>query len=368
MRDPMFAKHADKCQSHEAIVRRLAESTFYCGDHPTRHVAKEEGKPEHFEGDSAFSSVKVAEWMADRGHAWVGPVKNAHQLYPRFELEQLMKDWPSGSELVLECHTPAGHKLLAIGYKYNSRKVLTFLATKNSGSTRPGAPYIARFADAHGNVNQRAVTRPSILSNYFGRSNVIDKHNQVRQFELALEKYWVTRSGWFRIATTVIGITVTDMWKAVKFAVKDKELSGISIIDFADLVAFDCMHNGEVDRVDNAFIPIGSVNVDLDADDVNPPALSPLSVDSSIASAYSSTMAEHVFERNEERQPDGRRRRRACSYDGCNAHQHWRCKHWRCQAHSGKLNGKLVFGRFFCQAHQSAHQLEEAALVLSNQS
>ena len=60
-----------------------------------------------------------------------------------------MKDYPGGSYLVLKStpRVPGESPLLAIGYKYNSRKVLLFIATEGSGSTEPGDPYLSRFPD-----------------------------------------------------------------------------------------------------------------------------------------------------------------------------------------------------------------------------
>jgi hypothetical protein len=52
-----------------------------------------------------------------------------------------MKNWPGGMSLLMEATTSKGVKLLAIGYKYNSSKVLCFVATKNAGSTVLGEPY-----------------------------------------------------------------------------------------------------------------------------------------------------------------------------------------------------------------------------------
>ena len=47
---------------------------------------------------------------------------------------------------------PGGRPLLAIGYKYNSRKVLGFIATEGYGSTEPGNTYLSRFPDIYSNV------------------------------------------------------------------------------------------------------------------------------------------------------------------------------------------------------------------------
>jgi hypothetical protein len=195
-------------------------------------------------GDSWFASVKTAEAIHESGHEWIGVVKTSHSLFPKKELEDKMKNWPGGMSLIMEATTSKGVKLLAIGYKYNSSKVLCFVATKNAGSTMLGEPYRARFADDYDNLLSRPVDRPEIISTYFQKSNGIDKHNQARQFELRLEKHWRTQNAWFRLVTTIIGICVTDAWKGYRHAFrhskKDEELP---VRDFADRLAYELIHN-----------------------------------------------------------------------------------------------------------------------------
>ena len=70
-----------------------------------------------------------------------------------------------------------------------------------------------KFCDEMGNVQTRFVDRPEIVSTFFDNSNAVDRHNQVRQFELKLEKKWLTENPYFRLVTTLIGISVTDTWK-----------------------------------------------------------------------------------------------------------------------------------------------------------
>ena len=43
----------------------------------------------------------------------------------------------------------------------------------------------------------RLVDRPDAVSKFFRDSNIVDKHNQSRQFDLALEKKWVTNNPYF---------------------------------------------------------------------------------------------------------------------------------------------------------------------------
>ena len=93
-----------------------------------------------------------------------------------------MKDWPGGSYLVLKSNPrfPGESPLMAIGYKYNSRKVLGFIATEGAGSTEPGDPYLSRFPDIYYNVPVRPVVRPHFLGRYFNACNAIDNQNRMR--------------------------------------------------------------------------------------------------------------------------------------------------------------------------------------------
>jgi len=93
----------------------------------------EDQAAELFCGDSWFLSVTLAKQLAKRGHNCVGALKTNTKCFPKVELEENMKDFPSGSCLVLECQPPGDDcALLAIGHKHNSRKTLSFVATKDA--------------------------------------------------------------------------------------------------------------------------------------------------------------------------------------------------------------------------------------------
>ena len=150
-----------------------------------------------------------------------------------------MKDWPAGSHLTFEC-SDAFHKagLIAVGYKYSSKNVSVFIATKGAGHTTKGSPYEAKYPDAYHNQVIRDIPRPEVVSIYYGGSNEVDVHNQERQSELRLEKHWKTTDGFFRIATTMIGICVTDTWLAVRNGVSgNSRYANMPINQFADLLS-----------------------------------------------------------------------------------------------------------------------------------
>ena len=100
---------------------------------------------------------------------------------------------------------------MPVGQNYNSRKVLGFIATEGTGSTEPGDPDLSCFPDIYSNVYVLPVVCPHLLGRYFNACNAIDNHNRMRQYDVSLEKYWVTQSGYFRLATTVaLGMGITD--------------------------------------------------------------------------------------------------------------------------------------------------------------
>jgi hypothetical protein len=232
-----------------ACTLRQALATRKCGQKET-----DEGillSRDTFYGDSWFASVKAATLVKKAGHEFVGPVKTSHKNFPKVQLETLMKEWPGGMSFVLEGVTPpsapgeAGLQLLAIGYKYNSRKVLCFVCTKDAGPTTNGIAYQAKWTDEYGNVRARPVERPEVISRYFQYSDVVDAHNHARQALLGLEKKWATQNCWFRLDCTFIGITLTDSWKAFKIGAPEniKSEKEISVIDFTERVVWDCLNN-----------------------------------------------------------------------------------------------------------------------------
>ena len=61
------------------------------------------------------------------------------------------------------------------------------------------------------NVSVRPIVCPYFLGRYFNACNAINNQNRMRQYDLALEKYWVTQSGYFSLETTVaLCMGVTD--------------------------------------------------------------------------------------------------------------------------------------------------------------
>lgn len=84
---------------------------------------------------------------------------------------------------------------------------------------------------------------------------MIDVHNQLRQSELGLEELWLTKDPWFRIATSVYGMTITDAFLLAKnSAGSNAEVQKMSIKDFAYRVAYDMWNRKVADEPKNEIL------------------------------------------------------------------------------------------------------------------
>jgi hypothetical protein len=236
--------------------------------------------------------------------------------------------------------------------------VLVFLGTKNSGSTKLGDPYIARFPDANGNVAQRSVPRPDVISKYFNDSNVIDTHNQARQGLLKLEKRWVTHNCWFRLDTTLIAMTITDCWRAYKHAMPLKKHKEMTIMEFADRLAHDSIFNSHSDCYGfNWYLATAEDEDDPQAIPV-PPAVGGRQSDVSALTAPTVVdLSAHVFKDNPEREQGGIGRpiRRTCRADGCGKKYHKMCFNPSCVREPYSTAHGVRYGVFYCSEHMGMH-------------
>ena len=107
------------------------------------------------------------------GVNYCGLEKTTHKGFCLAKLEKLMKDFPGGSYTVINI-TPRftdERPLLAIGYKYNYRKFLGFIATEGDVSNEPGDPYLSRLPEIYYNVSVCPVVCPHLLGSYFNAYN-----------------------------------------------------------------------------------------------------------------------------------------------------------------------------------------------------
>ena len=106
-------------------------------------------------GDAWFGSVACAAELSVRGYQAVLQVKTNSGLYPKAFIEEQLKNAPGGVKIVLSGTAPNEQKLIAVGYRYSSKRTLFFVSTAKAGTTVPGVPYEMKFTDSYGNLKSR---------------------------------------------------------------------------------------------------------------------------------------------------------------------------------------------------------------------
>jgi hypothetical protein len=252
------------------------------------------GQKRGLKGDSWFGNLRLADNLGQQGVRAMLQIKTGHALYPAKFMEEKLNEASGGCWITMKGKGPRGTDLFAIDYKYNIKRVLKFVATADTGSTKAGVPYDMKFCDAFNNLCVRKVERPVIVSQFFDDSNCIDSHNHVRQLELALEKSWFTRDQFFRLHTTLTGMTVTDVWRLSQYQklisnAKDEDgLNLLTIKKFTGVLATQLIKIAM--SCDAALDPSPSPTAESRSSSV----VLPLTSNDSTASSFTFTQAEFI--------------------------------------------------------------------------
>ena len=91
--------------------------------------------------------------------------------------------------------------------------------------------------------------------------NEVESQNKLRQYDFALEKWWVTRCGLVRLCTAVhMGMTTTSCWKLFRYGVKrDHYDKFIGIREFSEGLAKDFFNNKfspDIETPERAYLPL----------------------------------------------------------------------------------------------------------------
>lgn len=147
---------------------------------------------------------------------------------------------------------PAGHwttmtttisdvNVIVMAYAWSQRGVSYFVST--CGSTEVAKePYYTKFEDEFGGVSDKEIKRPKLAEFLYQFLPLIDEHNKQRQSILALERCWPTKDAFFRLMTTLVGMTVVDMhrWHRNVTSKKPMDITSVSFDDsvrnFSDLI------------------------------------------------------------------------------------------------------------------------------------
>ena len=165
-------------------------------------------------GDSWFGSIMSAVEAKIRfgvDSTWI--IKNNHLFFPLKQLFAVLKarygDHPAGHWVIFRA-TISGIKLFAMAFAWSQKGVSYIVST--CGSTEPHpTKYVSRFEDEWGCPSSKEINRPWISHMLYEFLPLIDEHNKQRQSLLNLERCWPTTNCWFRLLTTLMGMSVVDM-------------------------------------------------------------------------------------------------------------------------------------------------------------
>ena len=142
-------------------------------------------------------------WIIKQNQNWF-PMKALYAV-----LKARHKDRPAGHWVTFHT-TISGVELIAMAYAWSQRGISYILST--CGSTAPAEKmYLSYFEDDYGNVSSKEISRPELAHLLYDYLPLIDEHNKQRQRILGLEKRWPTRNCWFRLLTTLLGMSIVDM-------------------------------------------------------------------------------------------------------------------------------------------------------------
>ena len=74
-------------------------------------------------------------------------------------------------------------------------------------------PYQSHFTEDYGNVTFKEIPCPSVAYFYFELCLLTDNHSKDRQCIFGLEDCWPTKNPWFRLITTLLGMSAVDIYR-----------------------------------------------------------------------------------------------------------------------------------------------------------
>jgi hypothetical protein len=144
-------------------------------------------------------------WIIKQNQQWF-PMKPLYAV-----LKACFKDQPAGHWVRFTTEISV-IKLTVIAYAWSKRGV-SYILSMCSSTELSNKCYMKYFEDDYRNVGSKEVSHPKLAHLIYGYLPLIDEHNKQRQKILGLERRWLTRNFWFWLLTTLIGMTLVDMYR-----------------------------------------------------------------------------------------------------------------------------------------------------------
>ena len=95
----------------------------------------------------------------------IGMIKTNTEGFGKETIDNITKDWTGGSYHVLRSKSvvSGGKPLIPIGYKYNGRRVFSFIVIEVTGNIKSGTPYLSKDPDKYCNFSICPVAFPLVM-------------------------------------------------------------------------------------------------------------------------------------------------------------------------------------------------------------
>jgi len=149
-------------------------------------------------------------------------------------------DRPAGHWVTMEADI-GGVKVIAICYAWSQKGCSYFCSSCGSTCPHP-LKYESKYEDSWGIPRAHMIDRPSICHFLYTYLPHIDEHNKQRQTYLMLEKRWLTKDPWFRLMTSIVGMSVVDMHRVYRHheirlrGIDPEEVDEVRVRKFTDLI------------------------------------------------------------------------------------------------------------------------------------
>ena len=173
------------------------------------HLREEEKVQRLLVGDSWFAGCATAKALLEKlGVHFVGNVKTAHSGFPIDQLRWDLSKTERGDHVVYKME--GEEHMCAVGW--NDHHFKTFITT-GSVSTAGTNAKRKRQTD-EGQTFYKEVKRPRVMQDYYEACGQIDLHNNFRQGQLRLEKFWRTTKWNSRVMTSILSSSMVDAFRA----------------------------------------------------------------------------------------------------------------------------------------------------------
>lgn len=169
-------------------------------------------------------------------------VKNNVTLFPRGPLCATLKarhGKKMAGHWVTVSTTVKGVPLIAVGHAWDNKDASCIISTCGETSSCQETCICCDRNTGCDNADTKMCPRPDIVNFPFTHCSVIDVHNKLHQFSLAVEKQWPTKCCWAKLLFGCLGNSVVNHHRLFACICPDVPGKDLTTLDFTGTISKD---------------------------------------------------------------------------------------------------------------------------------